>query len=420
MSCHPPRQPASAVAAEAHGSSEPENSGRLMRTSTACRLSRTHWLSGEGAPASPKGRESRRRSVGACPDQLGCRRVPGVRRCSMLLGLALVVMPARASAAEEVAFRLDYKPVRGCMALDTLALFLEGDFGYRVVHDDARALVRITVKGSGRKMEAHVSALDDAGVERWQAVIPGPIDCRELMQDTAYAISLNLGKWELRKQATPPWLLRQPTIEVGSPAPSPPPRPFVAFDDGPLRVRAPDPLYATVTPPAEPPAGPRWELGATALFTPYGLPRIGFGGSLSLTARWPRFSLGGEFRGAVSLARDEIDAERTVMLSGLLVPCLETDMRLSLCTVGSVGRVEYVRPSRAEYQDAFGVAGLLGVRTGYTVDFADRWRLRPFVEGLVPVGASPQTVKYRNQTVRKEPWGSAIINIGLFIAVNIQ
>lgn len=339
----------------------------------------------------------------------------------MLLGLALVAVPARASAVEEVAFRLDYKPVPGCMKLDTLALFLEGDFGYRVVHDDARALVRITVKGSGRKMEAHVSALDDAGIERWQAVVPGPIDCRELMQDTAYAISLNLGKWELKKQAVPAWLLRRPTIEVGSPAPSPPMRTFAAFDDGgPLRVRTPDPLYATATTTTEPAAGPRWELGGAALFVPYGLPRVGFGGSAAVSVTWTRFSLGGEVRALASLAQERIDPERTLLLSGLVVPCLETSWSLAACAAVSIGRTTYLGEN-ATYAENRALAISLGPRLAYNIKISERFRLRPFAETLFAIGENPLTIKLLNGETRVlQPLAPLLVHAGVAVLIDVQ
>ncbi|MDC3952605.1 hypothetical protein KEG38_02055 [Polyangium jinanense] len=152
--------------------------------------------------------------------------MPRAAALAPLLCLSLLLL-APVSAGEEpnrVAFRFEYTPprtIRGCMGREDFIMWLASGFGYPVVRDDARALVRVELTRKGREIEAHVSASDEQGVERWQAVIPTPLDCRELVQDAAYAIALNLGRWELRKQPVPAWLLLRPLIEVGSPAPSP-------------------------------------------------------------------------------------------------------------------------------------------------------------------------------------------------------
>ena len=318
----------------------------------------------------------------------------GMRRFWVLLGFALVITSARESAAEEVAFRLDYQPVRGCMDRDTLALFLEGDFGYRVVHDDARALVRITLKGGGRKMEAHVSALDDAGVERWQTVIPGPIDCRELMQDTAYAISLNLGKWEMKKEVAPSWLLRVPEIEVGTAAPSPPVRPFVAYDDdAPLRRRTLDPFYRveTTTEPSPAPAeqglaGPTWAVGASALFVPGGLPGLGVGGGLSLDARWRLWSVGVEFRGMGTWEQEVgVVPIQATTWAGLGVGCVTPHERFGLCGIGGAGRLSVTYTNEISPIDWSDTLAWAGARATFFMYRGERMSIALFGEVLAPL-----------------------------------
>ncbi|MDC0748710.1 hypothetical protein [Polyangium mundeleinium] len=318
-----------------------------------------------------------------------------MRHFSVLLGLALITAPALASANEEVSFRLDYQPARGCMDRDTLVLFLEGDFGYRVVRDDARPLVRIALKGSGRKMEAHVSASDDAGVERWQAVIPGPIDCRELMQDTAYAISLNLGKWELKKQEAPSWLLRVPEFEVGTAAPSPPLRPFVAYDDdGPLRRRTLDPFYRVETTSEPPPptpteqglAGPTWAVGASALFVPAGLPGIGAGGGLSLDARWRLWSVGVEFRGMGTWEQEVgVVPVQAATWAGLGIGCVTPHERFGLCGMGGGGSLNVTYTTEISPVDWSDTLVWAGARATFFMYRGERMSVALFGEVLAPL-----------------------------------
>ncbi|MDI1428201.1 hypothetical protein [Polyangium sorediatum] len=350
----------------------------------------------------------------------------------LCLSLLLILAPARALAGDEpnrVAFRFDYTPprtIRGCMGRDDFIMWLASGFGFPVVRDDARALVRVELKRKGREIEAHVSALDEHGAERWNAVIPTPLDCRELVQDAAYAIALNLGRWELQKQPAPEWLLLRPQIEVGLSAPSPSLRSFIAYDDdGPLRRRTPDPFYEVTTVPAPPTnptesQGPKWELGAAGLFAPYGLPRIGFGGSAAVSVTWSRFSLGGEVRVLASLVQENIDPEQTLLLSGLVVPCLETSWSFAACAPISVGRAAYLGEG-ATYVESDALAVSLGPRFAYNFKVTERLRLRPFVEALFAVGGNPLTVKLQNGDTRvHQPLAPVFVHAGIVVLIDVQ
>jgi len=325
-----------------------------------------------------------------------------------LLAAAILAMPARALAAEEpnrVAFRLEYTPRPGCMDREGFEIVLRSEFGYAVVQDDARALVRVEVKRNGATLEAHVSARDESGVERWPAVIPTPLDCRELMQDAAYSIALNLGKWELQKQPTPEWLLRRPLAEVGVPPPSPPPRAFVALvSPAPSWVRRPLFAQVPVSEPAERAQthAMRFEFGLAGFIAPHGLPAVGFGGGIFAALRWPRFSLAAEGRGMTSLVGDAGGLPiNAVMWLGILAPCFETRIRLSFCLLGSAGRVYYTRDSRDTPVDTRAFTAMVGVRVGYSWQPIEHLTVRPFVDGLLPLYDGPFEVRQRGTLLSK-------------------
>ncbi|MDI1450642.1 hypothetical protein [Polyangium sp. 6x1] len=352
--------------------------------------------------------------------------MPRARALAPLLCLALLV-PATASADDDlnrVAFRFDYTPprtIRGCMGREDFIMWLASGFGYSVVRDDARALVRVELKRDGREIEAHVSALDEHGAERWKAVIPTPLDCRELVQDAAYAIALNLGRWELRKEPTPEWLLLRPQIEVGSPAPSPALRPFVAYDDdGPLRQRTPDPFYQVTTIPAPPTnpsesQGPMFEVGATVLVVPYGLPAVGFGGAGTLALRWPRFSILGEMRGVTSLEATAIGTTvtRATIWSGVFGLCANARIGLHFCGVASLGRLFYSTNDEFTFTDPIAFNAMLGARAGGTWRVADSFALRGFVEGMVPLGDNRLRIDRPGEPLLLEPTKGLLFGIGL-------
>jgi hypothetical protein len=339
-----------------------------------------------------------------------------------ILAAAILAMPARALAAEKeepnrVAFRLDYTPRPGCMAREAFATALSSEFGYEVVQDDARALVRVEVKRNGAVLEAHVSARDERGVERWPAVIPSPLDCRELLQDAAYSIALNLGKWELSNQPTPEWLFRRPLPEVGTPAPSPRAREFLAL------VRMPP--VAEIGPgepsPSSEDSGVRWELGAAGLVVPYGLPAAGFGGGVSVGLRWRRFSIAGEMRGVASLVGDVgVLPASAVMWSGLVAPCLETHIRLSICGLVSIGRMYYKTDARAAHVDSRAVVGTLGLRIGYNWQPWTRLTVRPFVEGMLALVDGPLEAKQRGVVVSKQSPIGPLLGFGISLAFDVS
>jgi hypothetical protein len=331
-----------------------------------------------------------------------------------LIAAAILAMPARSLAVEEpnrVAFRLEYTPRPGCMDRAGFEIVLRSEFGYAVVQDDARALVRVEVKRNGAMLEAHVSARDANGVERWPAVIPTPLDCRELMQDAAYSIALNLGKWELQKQPTPEWLFRRPLAEVHAPAPSPPTREFVAL----VRTPPAAEVGPGETSPSVQDQGVRWELGGAGLVVPYGLPAVGFGGGVSVALRWPRFSLAGEMRVVASLAGEvaSVPANAVTWL-GLLAPCVETRIRLSLCLLGSAGRVYYLPEPEYSKVDLRAFAAMLGARIAYGWKATDNLTLRPFVDVLLPLYDAPFEVRRREVLVRKDSIGPLLtFGVGL-------
>jgi hypothetical protein len=339
---------------------------------------------------------------------------PGVA----ILAAAILAMPARALGAEQepnrVAFRLEYKSRPGCMDREAFALALSSEFGYDVVRDDARTLVRVEVKRNGAALEAHVSARDESGVERWPAVIPSLLDCRELIQDAAYSIALNLGKWELSDQPPPEWLLRWPLARVGKPAPSPPTREFMAL----IQV----PLVTEIGPsPSEQDRGVRWELGAAGLVVPYGLPAAGFGGGVSVGLRWPRFSITGEMRGVASLVGDVgVLPASAAILSGLVAPCLETHMRLSICGLLSVGRVYYKTDIMAAHVDSRAIVGALGLRIAYNWQPLTRLTVRPFFEGMFALGDGPLEAKQKDIVVSKQSPIGPLLVAGMVLAFDVS
>jgi hypothetical protein len=347
---------------------------------------------------------------------------PGVA----ILAAAILAMPARALAAEEpnrVAFRLEYTPRPGCIDRETFVNeWLVGEFGHDVVLDDARAFVRVTVKRNGARPEAHVSAFDEKGVEHWHIVIPTTVDCRELMQDVAYSMATNLGKWDLKKQPVPEWLLRwAPLAEVGTPAPSPPPRAFVAMlPPAPRLVRRP--MLAQV-PASEPAEGTRaqemrFEFGLAGFIAPSGLPAVGFGGSFIAALRWPRFSLMAEGRGLASLVGDPGGfPTNAVMWLGALAPCVETRLRVSICLLGSAGRVYYVTDALAKHVDTRAFTALLGARIGYGWQPTKTLTVRPFIDGMLPLWDGLLEIEQRGVVKKKLSIGP-MLNIGVMFTLD--
>ncbi|UQA59972.1 hypothetical protein [Polyangium aurulentum] len=313
------------------------------------------------------------------------------------MAAAIFAMPARALAAEEpnrVAFRLEYTPprtVRGCLGREDFTMWLASRFGYEVVRDDARALVHVEVKQAGRTTEAHVSARDEKGVERWKAVIPTDLDCRELIQDTAASIGSNLGNWHLTHERVPEWLLYRRPVEVGMPAPSPPVRAFMALLP-PMRSWVRNPVLARVaeTPESTQDAGARWEVAAAFLVSPYGLPTVGLGGGASVTLRWPAVFITGELRGMSTIAtRAGGEPLRTTLWSGLVGPCREVGLRLAVCGLVSVGRLSARFDSPLERIDSAALSVMLGGRLSLDlVRFAGPVTLRLFGDAMIPLGQS--------------------------------
>lgn len=346
-----------------------------------------------------------------------------------ILAAAILALPARALAAEQepnrVAFRLEYTPRPGCIDRETFVDdWLAGEFGDAVVFDDARAFVRVAVKRNGPRPEAHVSAFDEKGVEHWHIVIPTRVDCRELMQDVAYSMATNLGKWDLKKQPVPAWLLRwAPLPEVGTPAPSPPPRAFVAMlPPAPRLVRRP--VLAQV-PASDPQAkqadGPRWELGASAFVAPYGLLGVGLGGGLSLSGRWHAFSIAAELRGlsTTEFALAGVQT-RTTMWFGLVAPCFDTRLYVVVCGLGSVGRIGYSAAPSLQQSDPTALAIMIGARLGGRWRASDRIVIEGFGEAMVPLGASQFQVKQANNISNSQSLGAVMLTAGLAVAFDVS
>ncbi|UQA61833.1 hypothetical protein [Polyangium aurulentum] len=339
---------------------------------------------------------------------------PGVA----ILVAAILAMPASALAVGEsngVAFRFEYAPRPGCMGRDDFVdTWLRAAFGGEVVKDDARALVRVEIRRNGTHPEAHVAAFDENGVEHWRAVIPTEIDCRELIQDTAYSLSANLGQWDLKRQPVPEWLLYRKPVDVRTPALSPRPRAFMALVPPAPPIWLRKPLLGQVQAQD---SGPRWEVGAAGFVVPLGLPAVGFGGGISVGLRWPRFSLAGEVRGIASLVGDvgAIPAS-AILWSGLVAPCAETAVRLSICGVGSVGRIYYRTDPRDTPIDTRSIMVMLGLRLAYNWQPLTRLTIRPFFEGMLALDDGPLEAKHRGVVVSKQsPLGPLLI-VGTVLA----
>jgi hypothetical protein len=351
---------------------------------------------------------------------------PGVA----ILAAAILAMPARALAAEQepngVAFRLEYTPRPGCIDRETFANeWLVGEFGQEVVFDDARAFVRVTVKRKGPRPEAHVSAFDEKGVEHWHIVIPTTIDCRELMQDVAYSMAINLGKWDLKKQPAPEWLLRwAPLPEVGTPASSPRPRAFVAMlPPAPRLTRRPVLAQVATSEPAQGTQAQdgRWAVGGTIVAAPYGLPGVGLGGGLFVARQWPLVSTGVELRALgtlpAELGKVPVRAGFTFSVLGKL--CFDTRIHISACGVlgGGTANIAFGAPLRR--LDSTVAFGLGGVRVAvFLPEFSKRTRIGAFGELLAPIGNSPLQVSYRGRTTVAWELTAPILMAGFSIGID--
>jgi hypothetical protein len=277
------------------------------------------------------------------------------------------------------------------MSRAKLVIFLRSEFGYDVVQDDARALVRVEVKRRGATLEAHVSAQDAEGNEQWPAVIPTPLDCRELMQDAALSIAMNLGRWKERKKPVPRWLLYKepPEITIGSPAKPAPVRALISLLPPalPARVGAASPAWSE---PKEPKSELQLEAGASAFVVPYGLPGVGFGGGVFVTARWPFISAAVEMRGLSTLDVDLSGVPtQTTLWSGHTALCLNLRDRVDLCGAFSGGRLSASWDAPVQRQDAISMILMAGGRLSVMpYRLPGPVILRLFGEAMVPLGRS--------------------------------
>jgi hypothetical protein len=335
--------------------------------------------------------------------------VATMRLAAALLAAAILAMPARAFAVGEpngVAFRFEYTPRPGCMGREDFAdTWLRAAFGGEVVRDDARALVRVVIKRNGNLPEAHVWAFDEKGVERWQAVIPTEIDCRELIQDTAYALGANLGKWHLKRQPTPDWLLYQRPVEVGAPAPLPPVRAFVALVP-PVPSWARVPVTAQVqhaTGEGTREKDVRFEFGASGLVVPFGLPAVAFGGSLFVAARYSIFSGLAEFRGVGAIPREiGFISAQSVMWSGLGGLCADARAWLGFCGLLSGGRLGVSFDAPGRRVDWAANVLMMGGRIQAMPYDNSTVGVRLFVEALVPLRAP--IIRHASSTASTITW----------------
>ncbi|UQA57035.1 hypothetical protein [Polyangium aurulentum] len=344
---------------------------------------------------------------------------PGVA----ILAAAIFAISARALAAEQepnrVAFRLDYTPRPGCIDRETFATtWLSGEFGQDVVFDDARALVQVTVKRTGRRPEAHVSAFDEKGAEHWQAVIPTTADCRELMQDVAYSIATNLGKWDLKKQPVPEWLLRwAPHAAVGTPAPSPPPRAFVAMlPPAPRLLRRPVLAQVLASGPEASVQHARLEFGASGLVVPYGVPAIGLGGGVFVTGRWGALSASAEFRGITTPTGNVRGLPfRTVILAGLADVCIQAREWLGLCGAVGAGRIGLEFNQPFALNDSAAALLMVGPRiTVRVVEFARVGRFGLFGEAMVPLSQHRFRVNVAGQPTTVGETNAPFLTLGAY------
>lgn len=160
----------------------------------------------------------------------------------------------------------------------------------------------------------------------------------------------------------------------------------------------------------------RFELGLAGFVAPTGLPAVGFGGSIFAAFRWPRFSLMAEGRGMASLMGDVgWSYANAVMWLGVLAPCVETRLRLSLCLLGSAGRVYYTTDALAMHVDRRAFTALMGARIGYGWQPTEKMTVRPFIEGMLPLWDGPLEIKWRG-VVRKGLSIGPLLSLGLMLS----
>jgi hypothetical protein len=159
----------------------------------------------------------------------------------------------------------------------------------------------------------------------------------------------------------------------------------------------------------------RFEFGVAGFVAPSGLPAVGFGGSLFAALRWPRFSLMAEGRGMGSLVGDPGGfPTNAVMWLGVLAPCVETRLRVSLCFLGSAGRVYYGTDALARHVDRRAFTALMGARIGYNWQPTDRLTVRPFIDGMLPLWDGSLEIKQRGM-VRKGLSIGPLLSLGLMV-----
>jgi hypothetical protein len=333
--------------------------------------------------------------------------------CSGMALLAAHVFADGPPPAPQLAVRLEYKRGKGaesCPTEQTMHNLLIGNFSYDPVKPDAGPVIQFEVTRRGPQFHVEITIEDAAGNLVWVEEMDDPGRCIDLMRIAVVAAGvqaeLNLlprsalfGSRRPKPAAPPP------------PAPAPPPPPAAPAPAPPVQPPAP---AVPITAPApkrltfQVGAGPEFNVGLT--------PRLGAGGLGFVTGVWDNVaSLSGEFHALGSVLPSEVRGYRlrAVFLGGAIVPCLHHGPLLG-CVPLHVGTwsASYVGLPDVKIWDPIVVA--LGVRAGAEWPFAERFRLRGWVEPLIIPTA--RSGNYEGTVWWTRPPAGLSIGLGLVFA----
>ncbi|MDC3984552.1 hypothetical protein [Polyangium jinanense] len=308
----------------------------------------------------------------------------------LLLAAATCALALASSAAaapkHKIAFRLDYDAPdasTGCPDTEELALMMAAEFGYVVVRTDVSTVLHVDVRRVGKDFEAELSAPDPSGNGkewRWRTDKQGT--CRELAYDMASLVRLAFGPRAWGSETPPPVLAAPPDIEVGRP------------EIHPVAFRMPE-FLAMIAPGSAGPTSPGSPEGTpvqvSAALGPVvsllGLPSVAVGGQGMVDVRWPRFALAADMRGVVTPASGigprDIPA-RTSFWSGTILPCARASI-LDICGAAAIGRMTFHLEKPGSLSVSDGLLVGFGLRLAARWNFAQRYSLLFFGEGIADV-----------------------------------
>lgn len=309
-------------------------------------------------------------------------------RIAHAIAVAGLLVPSASYAARQpLAVALAYAVPADCPDESEFRSIVVGRLGYGAFREDVPDRALVQVISHGKAFEGRIEWQDAAGQWQGERTFPSrSSDCGQLVRAMAFALALQIQL--LATTTASPEV--PPPVTDGTAAPPPPPPP-------PARHSAPPPEKETAAPPPATPAPPAPAVEVTGPPAPprtfsFGVGGLaGFGLSREVTpfgrvfgsVAWPVLSveLAAEAGTASTVRREDGAGFSHRELLAVLATCGSLD-RWSACVVGKGGLLRIDGQGIDSPASRTGPYLQAGLRLAVRQDFAGRFFLRAFAEGL--------------------------------------